>query len=315
MEKQFIVINSKYLKGLSLRNGNLLIKEKWKIINQHSCSKIFSVFIIWSGTITTNLVRELQKFWISLYCFDRNLRPNFMIGNKLDWNYILREKQYSMNEKQQLYIAQEIITNKISNQVELLRTIRNKDDWLKEAISKIDIIKAKIYTATNDDTLRWWEWNVSKLFFQNYFKENWWYKRMPRTRVDILNLLLDIGYFFLYNFIESCLNLYGFDIYKWVYHKLFYERKSLVCDVIEPFRCIIDKQIRKIYNLKQVNEKDFKFEHQEYNLKREKREDYVKLLLWEVIKNKKEIFGYVRDFYRWIMKENNIIPTFNINSK
>jgi hypothetical protein len=28
MEKQFIVINSKYLKGLSLRNGNLLIKEK-----------------------------------------------------------------------------------------------------------------------------------------------------------------------------------------------------------------------------------------------------------------------------------------------
>lgn len=72
---------------------------------------------------------------------------------------------------------------------------------------------------------------------------------MPRTRADIPNLLMDIGYTFIYNFVEANLNLYGFDIYKGFYHQLFFERKSLVCDLVEPFRCLIDKQIRKMYNL------------------------------------------------------------------
>jgi CRISPR/Cas system-associated endonuclease Cas1 len=30
---------------------------------------------------------------------------------------------------------------------------------------------------------------------------------------------------------------------------------------MEPFRCIVDKVILKAYNLKQIDEKDFKFEN------------------------------------------------------
>jgi len=89
---------------------------------------------------------------------------------------------------------------------------------------------------------------------------------MPRTRNDIINFLMDIGYSFLYNFIEANLCLYGFDVYKGVYHKLFYERKSLACDLVEPFRCIIDKKIRKMHNLGQINEQDFKFKNGEYTI-------------------------------------------------
>jgi CRISPR-associated protein Cas1 len=54
------------------------------------------------------------------------------------------------------------------------------------------------------------------------------------------------------------LRLYGFDVYKGFYHKLFFNRKSLASDIMEPFRCVIDKALLKAFNLKQINEKDFK---------------------------------------------------------
>lgn len=102
---------------------------------------------------------------------------------------------------------------------------------------------------------------------------------MPRTRNDIPNLLLDIGYTMVYNIIEAHCNLYGFDIYKGVYHTAFYERKSLVCDLVEPFRCLIDRQLRKSYNLGQIDEKDFVFKQGEYSILMDKRVKYLKILL------------------------------------
>jgi len=81
--------------------------------------------------------------------------------------------------------------------------------------------------------------------------------RYPRTKIDKNNLLLDMGYTFLFHFIETLLCLYGFDLYEGFYHKRFYQRKSLVCDVQEPFRCIIDEALKKAYNLGRISEKDF----------------------------------------------------------
>jgi CRISPR-associated protein Cas1 len=151
------------------------------------------------------------------------------------------------------------------------------------------------------DSMRGYEWTVAKLFFLHYFKPLGRYKRMPRTRNDIPNLLLDIGYTMLYNILEAHLNLYGFDIYKWVYHTGFYERKSLVCDLVEPFRCLIDRQLRKSYNLWQIDEKDFYFKHGEYAIRNDQRVKYLKLLLNPVLAEKEIIFQYVKSFYACMM--------------
>lgn len=126
---------------------------------------------------------------------------------------------------------------------------------------------------------------------------------MPRTKLDITNLLMDIWYSFLYNFIESNLNLYGFDIYKGFYHKLFFERKSLVCDLVEPFRCIIDKQIKKMYNLSQINKDDFILSKGEYKLLLDNRNHYTRLLLNPILEYKEQIFYYVKNYYRAVIKE------------
>jgi CRISPR-associated protein Cas1 len=51
--------------------------------------------------------------------------------------------------------------------------------------------------------------------------------------------------------------MYGFDVYVGILHTQFFHRKSLVCDLEEPFRPIGDAAILKAMNLGQVSEKDF----------------------------------------------------------
>lgn len=314
LEKQIVVVSCFQQKDISLKNDNLIIKQWEKIVNKISCYKIFCIFVIGEFTITTKLVNRLLKYQIALYSLDSLLRPQFVIWNELEWNYLLREKQYEQGDN--IQIARKIVENKVNNQLTLLKSLRNKDEKLKQSIKDFVSLIEKIREAKDDETLRGLEWTASKIFFNHYFKVLKRYKRMPRTRADIPNFLLDIGYTYIYWFVEANLSLYWFDIYRGVYHKLFYERKSLVCDLVEPFRCIIDRAIRKIYNLNQVNEKDFKFKNQEYWIDREKRKKYTQLFLEQILLYKEEIFLYIKGYYRFVMNsEKNKFPEFYIHKK
>ncbi len=313
LEKQIAFIDIMKERQLSLTNGNLLIKEGNMTVNKISISKLFCLFIVGDCTFSTKLINALQDYNVSIYVLWPTLKPKFLIGDGLEGNYVLRGKQYhSMIE---FKLARAIIQNKISNQLALLKSLREKDDDLKTAIVSCTDILAKTTETINAGSMRGFEWNVAKLFFSNYFKPIWRYGRMPRTRNDIPNLLLDIGYTMIYNIVEAHLHLYGFDIYKGVYHTDFFERKSLVCDLVEPFRCLIDRQLRKAYNLGQIDEKDFVYKNAEYNIKFEARIKYVRLLLSPVITHREAIFRYVKSFYASMMASDPaLLVPFNIDA-
>ena len=137
---------------------------------------------------------------------------------------------------------------------------------------------------------------------------------MPRTKVDEINILLDIGYTFLFNFIVALLLLYGFDTYKGVYHTLFFQRKSLSCDIMEPFRSIIDRQISKSFNLKQIDFADFKkTKDGSYFLSYDKQNKYLRFFSEAIMEQKEEIFVFVREYYYFIMKDGGVdFPVFKI---
>jgi CRISPR-associated protein Cas1 len=138
------------------------------------------------------------------------------------------------------------------------------------------------------------------MYFKTIFSSQLWYRRAPTTKEDIPNLLLDIGYSFLLNFCDSLLRLFGFDTYKGFYHKLYFQRKSLSCDVIEPLRVIIDKALLKAYSLNQIDEKDFKYTNGSYRFKDWKvQKKYLGIFSNAIMKNKDEIYKYVLDWYRY----------------
>ena len=102
------------------------------------------------------------------------------------------------------------------------------------------------------------------------------------------------------------LRLYGFNTYVGFLHTLFYQRKSLVCDLVEPFRSIIDYQIRKSINLGQIKKSDFKKMNGKYVLKYKENKKYVKIFSESINSYNEEIFLYIQSFYRNLMKGEDI---------
>lgn len=72
---------------------------------------------------------------------------------------------------------------------------------------------------------------------------------------------------------------------------------------VEPFRPLIDHQIKKCINLSQIKQDDFLVQSNQYRLKWSQSPRYVKFLMSPIIERKAEIFEYVQSYYRCFMKE------------
>lgn len=310
-EKQILFITSERGREnrLQFRNDNVLFTKDGQVVNQLSCYKIFAVFIIGDFSITTVLIRNCKKYGISLFLLKNNFELYGSIISQAEGNYLLRTKQYNL--KNELELARHLVRNKVYNQFCLLRENRIQ----KVGRGRFDKVREKIDKAKNTQELLGLEGDLTKKFFVAYFREIDWYKRMPRAKVDIVNVLLDIGYTFLFNFVDALLNLYGFDTYKGFYHKLFFQRKSLSCDLMEPFRCLIDRQILKSYHLKQINDKDFKFKNGKYFLSYNRQQKYLKIFFDGILNKKEDLFNYVRGFYYCILNDKKDYPFFKLNPK
>jgi len=311
-EKQILFIrNPENLEArIKFNNDNIVYTKSDGEINQLSCHKILAIFIIGDTSFTSVSIRKAVKFGISVFLMNRNFDTYAAIESKAEGNYFLRMKQYSV--KDEIGIAKNLVKNKLFNLFSLVEKDKRCGQKINDYASLKKEIADKIKKARNEKELLGIEGNYTKKFFKIYFKELKWYKRMPRVKIDEYNLLLDIGYTFLLNFIDSLLRLYGFDVYKGFYHKLFFKRRSLSCDLIEPFRCIINKQLIKSYRLGQINKKDFKMVNGQYFLSYDKSEKYVKIFFEAIFNKKVEIFNYIYDFYRFIMDSKRNFPYFKI---
>lgn len=306
MSKQIIFIESKDATKLKFSNSNIVLLNDAtnKVVLQHSCYKIFLIFVLGEFTITSVLVKNLKKYNIPIIFLGYNLRSYLTIAPENKGNYLLRRKQY-LNTND-LDLAKHIIINKIENQIFLMKSLRYKTDGEKDKIFSSSELLLKVDCVSNSQELLGIEGNVSKIFYEVYFKNLNFNGRKPRCKQDIFNLLLDVGYYYLFNFIDANLELYGFDTYYGVYHKLFFQRKSLVCDIIEPFRCIIDKQIKKSYNLKQINNDDFCFKNGQYYIKQDFNKKYAEIFIKAILSEKEKIFLYIQAYYRAFMSLKSI---------
>ena len=183
------------------------------------------------------------------------------------------------------------------------KKIREKNESQKEAIRELANYKEKLKNDTLALTsILGIEGSAARTYFKNMFYDFSWEARRPRVKHDMINCLMDIGYTLLFNVIEALLNIYGFDIYNGVLRRQFYQRKSLVCDLVEPFRFLVDMRIKKAINLGQCKVEDFTIKQDRYCLFGKNSAPYVKLLMEPILEHKQEIFLYIQGYYRAFMK-------------
>lgn len=313
-EKQVLFLNTMDFDKpqLSFRNENIVVTSVRGTIDKIPLHRLPAVFIVGETTLTSKLMQKCMSNGASLFMLKRNLATYATIGAYAEGNYLLRQKQYFEIEEKHLAVAKKIVENKLLNQLALLRSIDKNVVGINTRLAYKKIMKEKIEKVDNLASLRGIEGVISKDFFSAYFENIDWYKRIPRGKIDENNILLDMGYSFLFNFIDSVLRVYGFDTYKGVYHQLFYQRKSLSCDIMEPFRCIVERALYKMHTLGQFDKNDFSVRKGAYILEYQHNNKYARIFLREIMKYKEDIHEYVRNYYYFTLNNEGEIKMFSI---
>lgn len=306
MYKKIVVVYVKNGEKMSFRNDNLIVKDKdGKVKHQSTCYRLFAVYVVGHFTITTGLLQRAKKYGFAIILLTSSFRVYEMIAAPAEGNTLLRRRQY-LEGDEALEKARHFVVNKIDNQIRVIKKARQTSKLADEAVERLHELREKALVSQTGKSLLGIEGSAAHCYFQQIFVEYKWKGRKPRVKHDINNCLLDVGYTLLFAMMETLLNCYGFDLYVGFYHQIFYMRKSLVCDLVEPFRCIIDHQIRRMNGLRMIDEDDFVVIQGRYQLSYEKSSRYVGHLLKAILEYKEEMFLYVQRFYRAYMKDKPI---------
>lgn len=315
-QKQILFVCLESGEKVSFKNDNIIIKNSDDSIkHQSTCYRLFALFISGHICITSGLIERAQRFGFTIIFMTYTMRVYAIIPARAEGNVLLRRKQYEYNK---FDIAAHITSNKIHNQKELLKKQRYKNQEEKEVINQLeqfekDVLKQNLSLQEIMGT----EGISAKLYFKTLFASCNWSARRPRVKQDPLNCLMDIGYTLLFNILDGLLEMYGFDTYVGILHREFFHRKSLVCDMVEPFRPIVDASLLKAYNLGQIHETDFSKVGKQFFVTGKKAAPYIQLMLSSILEYKDQIFLYVQSYYRSFMqgKKTECFPVFMYGGK
>ncbi|MBU4537066.1 MAG: type V CRISPR-associated endonuclease Cas1 [Weeksellaceae bacterium] len=313
--KSLFLINGTKNQVFKVQNGFLCIQnsETKKAVTKLPFPKMLCIMIIGHTSITTAFIEHANKHGVPLVVMKPNFKPVYFFGTMSEGNYLLRKRQFHFN-KADLSIAKHLLINKIENSNVVLEKTKRKSAAIDKFKNKITPAKDYIRDCTTLYQLMAAEGRMASYYFSALFERDGWQRRIPRAKIDFINSTLDIGYTFLFNYVEANARLFGFDLYVGVMHQLWFQRKSLVCDLQEPFRCIIDHCVYLALQKEQITSNDFRLFKGSYYIKPESRSKITKLFYEAIIAYKMPIYKYIQSYYRNFMKESNIVeyPTFFI---
>lgn len=303
-KKQIIFFFSAQGDKLSFLNDNIVIRDKEGAIkHQSTCYRLFLLFVVGDTTITTGLIKRSKKFGFSICLMSAGFKPYAVIGAAMEGNTLLRKLQYTYDD---VDIGRQIIRNKIDNQMRALKKTRVATQDVNLAIEQLQRASARLTETMDYLSVMGEEGNAARVYFPQMFNNVVWQGRKPRIKADYINATLDIGYTMLFHLVESILTVYGFDLYYGVFHKCYYMRKSLVCDIMEPMRPIVDYATRKGISLGRVKESDFEKQNHRYVLPWKNNAKYIGLFMEVIVENREEIFEYIQSYYRFFMKRKSV---------
>ena len=273
---------------LKLSNSNLVFCSDGQIINKIPISKIQFVLLIGEMSISTQLIGQLAKHQVQMVFANHSFGQYFYTSHVQifgDKELKLAQYQVYTDSKFKLQIATQIVQNKINNQNKLLR---------QKSFKPISI---PLIVATNNEQLMGIEGSVSAKYFALLFAKYNWKSRIPRAKHDINNFLLDIGYTYLFNLVSTFCTQLGYENTFGFLHVDYYQRQSLVCDLMEPIRPLIDNALVNALGRKQIKPEHFETVDGKVKLIDYRNiGQYTDIFAKALIEYQDPIYAYLRDF-------------------
>lgn len=249
---------------LSYKNRFLVVKqdndEKYIHLSEIDTIIVDSI----SVSISTYLLKELCSNKINIIFCDEKHNPfGELEGYYLSHNSSKKiSSQFKWTKERKDMLWSEIVKNKVINQALILSKLNSdKYDLL---LSYIDEITA------GDKTNR--EGHAAKVYFNELFG-----KGFVRNESDNINAALNYGYAILLSTINKEVISNGYITQIGIHHKNEFNEFNLSCDLMEPFRTIIDnfvyynqdRELDTAYKLDIVNifNNRYKYDNKNYVLK------------------------------------------------
>lgn len=269
---------------ISYKNRFLVVKqdidEKYIHLSEIDTIIVDSI----SVSISSYLLKELADNKINIiFCDDKHnpygeLQPFYSRHNSS--KKILEQVKWTNKEKDLVWQA--IVKNKILNQAFLLKKIKSK---------QYDLITSYIKEVTiGDKTNR--EGHAAKVYFNSLFG-----KSFVRGNNDKINASLNYGYAILLSTVSKEIVNNGYLTQLGIHHKNEFNPYNLACDLMEPFRIIIDsfvyynkdKELDSSFKLDIINifNNTYTFNNKKYSLK-----DIIGLY----VKNTLDIFNNNKEY-------------------
>lgn len=214
----------------SYKNGYLVVRdEETKLIH---LSEIYCLILDTTAvSITAFLINELIKRKIELVICDEQHNPSgeflSFYGSHNTSKKINEQIKWSENSKQSVWTL--IVSEKIRNQAKHLELIKDETyEKLLDYLSEMEF---------NDITNR--EGHAAKVYFNSLFG-----KSFSRNDKNDVNAALDYGYSILLSSFNKEIVANGYLTQLGICHKNEFNQFNLACDLMEPFRPIIDKYVR-----------------------------------------------------------------------
>ena len=249
---------------LSYKNRFLVVKqdndEKYVHLSEINTIIVDSIAV----SISSYLLKELSDSKINIIFCDEKHNPFGELSSYYSSHNTSKkiQKQITWLKESKDKMWQNIIKNKIINQALMLNKI--KSDKYELLLSYIeDVLSA-------DKTNR--EGHAAKVYFNALFG-----KDFVRNNNDNINAALNYGYAILLSTINKEVITGGYLTQLGIHHKNEFNEFNLSCDLMEPFRVIVDnfvyfnqeRELNTNYKLDIVNilNNSYKYQNKSYTLK------------------------------------------------
>lgn len=269
---------------ISYKNRFLVVKQEndEKYIHLSEIDTIIVDSI--SVSISAYLLKELSDNKINIIFCDEKHNPFGELSSYYSSHNTSKKikEQISWEQSRMDELWSKIVKNKIMNQALLLNKIdSDKYDWMMEYIDEV---------ALGDETNR--EGISAKVYFNELFGMNF-----IRNDNDEINAALNYVYAILLSTVNKEIVSNGYLTQLGIHHKNEYNEFNLSCDLMEPFRVIIDNFVyynrtRKLdsnYKLDIINifNNTYKYQGKNYTLK-----DIIKIFVKNTLNSINDINNY-----------------------
>ncbi len=185
-------------------------------------------------------------------------------------NVFLRVAQIDSFRENGLLLTRNTMAAKFSNTRQLIRRSLHDNEKLREdleikrAIETLSDSIDKVFEAESTEAILGIEGNCAKVYFSIFNKLITNQKvpftfefRTKRPPLDPVNAVLSFVYTLATSECAAALETVGLDSYIGFCHTLRSGRSSLACDLVEEFRCIVERFVITLLNLQIIGEHDF----------------------------------------------------------